>query len=74
MLVLQCSPYDYGLALASQIDYVTDMQNHRRIIMPSQRQLAKRAEPGFMLQLWNAMLGVQTRGAASLFSSRTRSF
>ncbi|AEH83030.1 hypothetical protein SM11_pD0197 (plasmid) [Sinorhizobium meliloti SM11] len=48
------------------------MQNYRRITMSSQRQLAKHSRPGFMFQLWSAMLSVHTREAASLFRYRVR--
>ncbi|WP_267885973.1 hypothetical protein [Ensifer aridi] len=40
--------------------------------MSSQRKLAKQSQPRFLFQLWNAMLRVQTRETASLFTSRER--
>ncbi len=40
--------------------------------MSSQRQLAKQARTSFLLQLWSAMMRVQTRETAALFSSRQR--
>ncbi|HEV7322517.1 MAG TPA: hypothetical protein VGO04_28250 [Ensifer sp.] len=40
--------------------------------MLSQRKLASQFQPRFVLQLWNAMLRVQTREAASLFGHRGR--
>lgn len=40
--------------------------------MSSQRQLAKHSRPGFMFQLWSAMLSGHTREAASLFRYRVR--
>ncbi|MBP1872297.1 hypothetical protein LPJGGPFB_04294 [Ensifer adhaerens] len=40
--------------------------------MLSQRKLASQFQPRFVLQLWNAMLRVQTRETASLFGQRNR--
>lgn len=40
--------------------------------MLSQRKLASQFQPRFVLQLWNAMLRVQTRETASYFGHRGR--
>ncbi|WP_291158119.1 hypothetical protein [Ensifer sp. SSB1] len=40
--------------------------------MLSQRKLASQFQSRFVLQLWNAMLRVQTRETASLFGQRGR--
>nr|WP_146160941.1 hypothetical protein [Ensifer sp. NM-2] len=61
-----------ALATASAIDYIKAIQNYRRFIMLSQRKLASQFQPRFVLQLWNAMLRVQTRETASLFGQRSR--
>ncbi|PND21515.1 hypothetical protein CN934_09940 [Ensifer sp. MMN_5] len=72
MLVLQGSPFGCPMASAAPIDYIAEMKNYRRITMSSQRQLAKHARSSFLLQLWSAMMRVQTRETAALFSSRQR--
>ncbi|NOV17007.1 MULTISPECIES: hypothetical protein [Ensifer] len=61
-----------ALVIASAIDYIKTIQNYRRFIMLSQRKLASQFQPRFVLQLWNAMLRVQTRETASLFGQRSR--
>lgn len=61
-----------ALAVRPEIDYIPLIQNYRRFIMLSQRKLASQFQPRFVLQLWNAMLRVQTRETASLFGQRSR--
>ncbi|OAP36996.1 hypothetical protein AU381_20680 [Sinorhizobium glycinis] len=53
------------MAKARPIDYTSAILNYRRFIMSSQGKLAKQVQSRFARQLWNAMLRVQTRGAAS---------
>lgn len=61
-----------ALAKIVAMHYILDVQNYRRFIMLSQRKLASQFQPRFILQLWNAMLRVQTRETASLFGQRGR--
>ncbi|WP_156408138.1 hypothetical protein [Ensifer sp. Root127] len=72
MLAVQGCHGATALATASAIDYIKTIQNYRRFIMLSQRKLASQFQPRFVLQLWNAMLRVQTRETASLFGQRSR--
>ncbi|KOF17301.1 hypothetical protein AC244_17305 [Ensifer adhaerens] len=72
MLAAQGCHSATALATASAIDYIKAMQNYRRFTMLSQRKLASQFQPRFVLQLWNAMLRVQTRETASLFGQRSR--
>lgn len=61
-----------ALATQAAIDYMQPIQNYRRSIMLSQRRLASQFQARFVLQLWNAMLRVQTRETASFFGQRSR--
>ncbi len=72
MLAAQSCPGVSVLAIEPEIDYMSAIQNYRRFIMLSQRKLASQFQPRFVLQLWNAMLRVQTRETASLFGQRNR--
>lgn len=72
MLAAQGCPGVSVLAIQPAIDYMSAIQNYRRFIMLSQRKLASQFQPRFVLQLWNAMLRVQTRETASLFGQRSR--
>jgi len=72
MLGAQSCPGASALAKSPPMHYMPDVQNYRRLIMLSQRKLASQFQPRFVLQLWNAMLRVQTRETASLFGHRGR--
>ncbi|AFL50116.1 hypothetical protein USDA257_c15260 [Sinorhizobium fredii USDA 257] len=60
------------MAIALPIDYMSRIQTYRRIIMSSQRKLANQIQSRFARQLWNELLRVQTRDAASLLEARDR--
>jgi hypothetical protein len=72
MLALQGSSVDSAVAIALPIDYMSGIQTYRRIIMSSQRKLANQIQSRFARQLWNELLRVQTRDAASLLEARDR--
>ena len=72
MLGAQICPGAGALAKSPPMHYMSGVQNYRRLIMLSQRKLASQFQPRFVLQLWNAMLRVQTRETASLFGQRSR--
>ena len=72
MLGAQVCPGAGALARSFAMHYMHAVQNYRRLIMLSQRKLASQFQPRFVLQLWNAMLRVQTRETASLFGQRGR--
>ena len=72
MLGAQACPGVGALARSFAMHYMHAVQNYRRLIMLSQRKLASQFQPRFVLQLWNAMLRVQTRETASLFGQRGR--
>jgi len=72
MLGTHSCPDVGALAKSAPMHYTPDVQNYRRLIMLSQRKLASQFQPRFVLQLWNAMLRVQTRETASLFGHRGR--
>ena len=72
MLGAQGCPGARALAKSLAMHYKTGVQNYWRLPMLSQRKLASQFQPRFVLQLWNAMLRVQTRETASLFGQRSR--
>lgn len=72
MLGAQSCPSAGALAKSQAMHYMRHVQNYRRLIMLSQRKLASQFQSRFVLQLWNAMLRVQTRETASLFGQRGR--
>ncbi len=72
MLGTQSCPGVGALAKSPPMHYMPNVHNYRRLIMLSQRKLASQFQPRFVLQLWNAMLRVQTRETASLFGPRGR--
>ncbi|MET4691700.1 hypothetical protein ABIA13_006208 [Sinorhizobium fredii] len=72
MLVLQGSPVDSAVAISVPIDYIRGIQTYRRLIMSSQRKPANQVQSRFARQLWNELLRVQTRDAASLLEVRDR--
>ncbi|NVD39850.1 hypothetical protein HT585_13370 [Ensifer sp. HO-A22] len=72
MLAAQSCHDTTALEIEPAINYMSAIQNYRRFIMLSQRKLASQFQPRFVLQLWNAMLRVQTRETASLFGQRSR--
>lgn len=72
MLALQGSPVDSAVAISVPIDYMRGIQTYRRLIMSSQRKPANQVQSRFARQLWNELLRVQTRDAASLLEARDR--
>ncbi|MEI2298702.1 hypothetical protein [Ensifer sp. MJa1] len=72
MLGTQGSSSAGALAKSIAMHYMAGVQNYRRLTMLSQRKLASQFQPRFVLQLWNAMLRVQTRETATLFGQRGR--
>lgn len=70
MLGTQVCPGAGALAQSFAMHYMHTVQNNRRLIMLTQRKLASQFQPRFVLQLWNAMLRVQTRETATFFYRR----
>ena len=72
MLAVQGSSVDSAVAIAMPIDYRNAIQTYRRFVMSSQRKPANQVQSRFARQLWNELLRVQTRDAASLLEIRDR--
>ncbi|WP_146749575.1 hypothetical protein [Ensifer adhaerens] len=70
MLGAQGCPGARALAKSLGMHYMPGVQNYWRLPMLSQRKLASQFQPRFVLQLWNAMLRVQTRETATFFYRR----